>query len=51
MIVEKCPAKTGENGCVSSKTNNVECSKNKDCIMKQLIEKYPNITKLLEVKR
>lgn len=51
MIVNNCPAKNGENGCVSSKTNNVECSKNKDCIMKRLVAEYPNIARLLEVKK
>ena len=49
MIIKNCPAKTGENGCVSAKTNNVECSKNKDCIIKQLIKEFPEIKKLLEV--
>lgn len=49
MIIKNCPAKTGENGCVSAKTNNVECSKNKDCIIKQLIKEFPDIKKLLEV--
>lgn len=51
MIVKNCPALIGERSCISSQTNNIECSKGKDCIMKQLISEFPEITKLLEVKK
>ena len=51
MIINNCPALNGKESCISSQTNNVECSKNKDCIMKRLVGEFPDIIKLLEVKR
>lgn len=50
MIVKNCPAFTGENACVSSKTNTVECSKNKDCIIKKIIKENSEVSSLFEIK-
>ena len=43
MIIKNCPALTGGKWCISTKTNNTECSKCDDCIIKNIIKKNSNL--------
>ena len=49
MIIKKCPAYYENLGCMSEKTNFTDCNKKDDCVIKQLIKNFPEISELLGV--
>lgn len=47
MIIKNCPAYYNNLGCMSNKMFYRDCEKEDNCIMKQLVNEYPEIKNML----